>query len=303
MRPILPGSRGAAVEDVQRRLLVLGYDLGRTGVDGVFLGETRAAVVEFQGRHELSEDGIVGSETWAALVDATFTLGDRMLYLRLPYFHGNDVRSLQDALNSLGFSCGQADGIFGSFTERAVREFQRSNGQPRDGIVGPETVRSIEQLRHVWEGKSTIVPESATVASARLSEVLSRHAVAFLPRDEVAEDVATRSVNLALATDGGVLVRLADEGSCGDAGLLIELRSAESLQTSGSTDTAETPVVAFEGALRTTELAGRLAVAAEAASETDDSRIVVMLPETGAEERDRQRIAVKLLDALCRALA
>jgi hypothetical protein len=92
VRPILPGGRGAAVEDVQRRLLVLGYDLGRTGVDGVFLGQTREAVAAFQREHELSEDGIVGPETWAALVDSTFTLGDRMLYLRLPYFHGNDVQ-------------------------------------------------------------------------------------------------------------------------------------------------------------------------------------------------------------------
>lgn len=297
MRPILPGSRGPAVEDVQRRLLALGYDLGRTGVDGVFLGETRAAVIEFQGQHELSEDGIVGSETWAALVDATFTLGDRMLYLRLPYFHGNDVRSLQTALNSLGFSCGDADGIFGTFTERAVREFQRSDAQPRDGIVGPETVRAIAQLRHVWEGKSAAAPPTSTVMTARMVEVLSHHDIAFLPADEDAEDIATRVVNLALATDGKAGVRLADQGSHVAEGLVFELREGQRPRRD------DTPAVVFDVALPTSELAGRLAVAIEAASAAVDARVIVILPQTPSEERERQRSAVKLLDAVCIALA
>ena len=90
MKPILPGGRGPAVEDIQRRLLALGFDLGPTGVDGVFLGKTRDAVIAFQTGNGLSEDGVVGGETWAALVDATFKLGDRTLYLRLPHFHGRD---------------------------------------------------------------------------------------------------------------------------------------------------------------------------------------------------------------------
>src|SRR5574340_768330 len=93
VRPITQGDRGPAVEDVQKRLLVLGFDLGSTGVDGVFWGVTLAAVRAFQQERGLSEDGIVGDETWAALVDATFRLGDRLLYLRVPYFHGADVRA------------------------------------------------------------------------------------------------------------------------------------------------------------------------------------------------------------------
>ena len=95
MRPVRPGARGPAVEDIQRRLLALGYDLGRTGVDGVFLGLTADAVRSFQSVNGLSEDGVVGDETWSALVDAGFKLGDRMLYLRLPHFHGHDVLALQ----------------------------------------------------------------------------------------------------------------------------------------------------------------------------------------------------------------
>ncbi|MBW6469351.1 MAG: peptidoglycan-binding protein [Coriobacteriia bacterium] len=295
MKPILPGGRGAAVEDVQRRLLQLGYDLGPTGVDGVFFGHTRDAVIAFQREHELSEDGIVGPETWSTLVDSTFTLGDRMLYLRLPYFHGHDVRALQEALNSLGFSCGDADGIFGSYTERAVREFQRNSGQPGDGIVGPETVRSIQHLRHVWQGKSARSPETARVAPARISEVLTRHCVAFIARGGAAEDVASRTVNLALATDSAARVMLATDAAHPDADVVLDILSGESTHEAGP------PTVSLTTA-DTGDLAGRVAVAL-AVSRDESPRVArIVLPGLGADEHERQRIAVLLLDAVCLAL-
>lgn len=295
MKPILPGGRGAAVEDVQRRLLQLGYDLGPTGVDGVFFGHTREAVIAFQQKHELSEDGIVGPETWSALVDSTFTLGDRILYLRLPYFHGRDVRALQEALNSLGFSCGVADGIFGSFTERAVREFQRNSGQPGDGIVGLETVRSIQHLRHVWQGKSARSPETARVAPARISEVLTRNCVAFFARDSAAEDVASRTVNLALATDSTARVMLATDAAHPDVDVILEILSGESTEETGAPTVSVTTI-------DTPDLAARLTVALAVSRDESPCVARIVLPGLGVDEHERQRIAVLLLDAVCLAL-
>jgi murein L,D-transpeptidase YcbB/YkuD len=52
---------------------------------------------------------------------------------------GSEVRELQEKLNSLGFDCGVADGIFGKNTLKAVKEFQKSQGIKVDGIVGPQT--------------------------------------------------------------------------------------------------------------------------------------------------------------------
>ena len=46
---------------------------------------------------------------------------------------GDEVKTLQSKLNLL------ADGIFGSLTEEAVKEFQRANGLTVDGIVGAKT--------------------------------------------------------------------------------------------------------------------------------------------------------------------
>lgn len=53
------------------------------------------------------------------------------------------VMVLQDALNYLGYSTGNIDGIFGSKTRNAVVSFQRANNLSTDGIVGCNTWRRI----------------------------------------------------------------------------------------------------------------------------------------------------------------
>jgi len=152
--PIGLTDRGDAVADVQRRLCALGYSVGPSGVDGVFAEETRNAVSTFQSQRNLDETGVVDEDTWRSLVEATVKLGDRLLYLRTPFFHGDDVRELQERLNTLGFNCGAVDGIFGRMTERAVRDFQTNMGLPADGIVGEATLGAVRKLRNITDSKS-----------------------------------------------------------------------------------------------------------------------------------------------------
>lgn len=59
------GSRGEEVRKIQTRLRELGYDPG--SVDGVFGEKTRKAVIAFQRDNGLSQDGIAGPKTLAAL--------------------------------------------------------------------------------------------------------------------------------------------------------------------------------------------------------------------------------------------
>ncbi len=221
--PIERGSRGPAVEDVQKRLLRLGYDLGSSGVDGVFLGATLDAVRNFQRERRLAEDGVVGQETWSALVDATFALGDRLLYLRFPYLHGVDVQVLQGALNVLGFACGNPDGIFGAFTERAVREFQMNTGSPADGIVGPDTVRAVTRLRHVWLDKDPTSPVELAVAPARAAALLARVRIQVRCLDDTGRDVAERFANLAVATEPASTVFVCDAEADRTADVLLHV--------------------------------------------------------------------------------
>ena len=57
---------------------------------------------------------------------------------------GADVKTLQEALNDLGYSCGAADGIYGTKTIAAAKAFQADNGLTPDGVVGSKTWAAIE---------------------------------------------------------------------------------------------------------------------------------------------------------------
>lgn len=298
MKPVRPGDRGPAVEDIQRRLLALGYDLGPTGVDGVFLGMTREAVGSFQLAHGLGEDGLVGDATWSALVDATFTLGDRMLYLRLPHFHGADVRSLQEALNALGFACGLTDGIFGAFTESALREFQINSGLGVDGIVGDDTVAALVNLRHVWEGKDTRTHSAARTATARSCSALARHEVVLVVGDHIGAEIADRLLNLAFASTESARVSVAQEpvaAAAATARVVLHLVGDGTARACPGV-----PLVHLESA-DDAAMATRLAAALSSAR---GPRLRVTIDLSGAEESEHyvQRAAVLLLDAVCAAL-
>ncbi len=138
------GSVGPEVEDIQRRLgdlgFMAGYDLG------VFDASTLAAVRAFQQHRGLPADGIVGADTWGALVGASYRLGDRLLYERRPTLRGDDVRDLQRRISRLGFDAGYDDGIYGAQTVEAVRDFQLNAGLVVDGMAGPATTHALCRL-------------------------------------------------------------------------------------------------------------------------------------------------------------
>lgn len=102
-------------------------------VDGIFGSNTEKAVRTFQQNNGLSVDGIVGQNTWRTL-------------LNLPPYpllrRGNSgayVTFLQQLLESYLISVGTIDGIFGSRTENAVRQFQQDNNLSVDDLVGNNT--------------------------------------------------------------------------------------------------------------------------------------------------------------------
>ena len=59
---IKKGSTGNPVRRAQKRLTLGGYDTG--GVDGIFGAKTETAVKRFQKDRGLTQDGIVGPNTW-----------------------------------------------------------------------------------------------------------------------------------------------------------------------------------------------------------------------------------------------
>ena len=141
--PIKIGDRGEAVSDIHRRLRLAGFQIEDSDE---FAAATQDAVGRFQLTEGLPENGTVDRPTWAALIEATRSLGDRPLYLRQPMLRGQDVVDLQHMLGKLGFDAGRADGFFGSQTAQAVLRFQQNTALNDDGICGPATVKMLSQV-------------------------------------------------------------------------------------------------------------------------------------------------------------
>ncbi len=157
MRLYRHGDSGRPVRDIQDRLFALGFKCG-DDARGEFDKGTFDAVTAFQKQRGLSPDGIVGPDTWRTLWEASYRLGDRLLWHRRPMMRGDDVAELQRRLNSLGFDAGKVDGIFGPDTRRAVSEFQENRGMAEDGIAGPVLVAELGLVSHASHktGRETV---------------------------------------------------------------------------------------------------------------------------------------------------
>lgn len=121
--PQLPTLRryyeGPSVRILQMNLYGLNFNYNGLKITGVFDSLTEEIVKDFQAEHKLTPDGIVGPATWGVLLE--------------------EVRRVQNKLNSVDFNAGAADGIFGPRTTNAVTRFQSVNGLAMTGTVTPRT--------------------------------------------------------------------------------------------------------------------------------------------------------------------
>lgn len=157
------GDHGAGVNDVRSCLQVLGLLTVETPapIHTTFDSVLETAVRCFQQGRGLIVDGIVGTETCAALRSARWRLGDRRLSRVDASTTGDDVAALQEWLLEMGYDVGRPDGVFGSRTEAALITFQREVGVRPDGICGPGTVEALGKLgRRVVGGRPLLMREN-----------------------------------------------------------------------------------------------------------------------------------------------
>ena len=293
--------KGPAVEDVQARLALVGH-LTESQVTGEFDEATAEALADFCVNVGLAASREVTAKVWAALVDASYNMGDRTLYLRMPFFHGNDVLELQQALGALGFLRGPKDAIFGAHTEWALRKFQMNMGLPSDGIAGAYTYAALRNLHHSWEGKgSSHAP--ANRGFARAADVLERNAMCLFGTCEFSRSVASRMSNLALATNPASKIVSAESLSVAPYEGMMLVQVAVPGDACAAAGDGDVPRVSYD---EEETLSVRLAAAIEVAREREVPRLVVELPgtvwESAGADRSAQHFAITLLDAFCAAL-
>ena len=142
-KPLLQlGARGEAVRELQVLLTNLSVYIGT--IDGIFGRDVKSAVIAYQHRVFLVEDGIVGPLTWQAL----YAGGPVNMPILQQGSKGKTVLTLQRLLNITKDYLGAIDGDFGSGTKAAVQAFQKRSGLVADGIVGDRTWNALSKIPH-----------------------------------------------------------------------------------------------------------------------------------------------------------
>ncbi|WLR61292.1 C40 family peptidase [Guptibacillus hwajinpoensis] len=164
-RTLYNGMSNSDVTQLQNELDNKGY-FDYHKATGYFGNITEDGVRDFQRSAGISVDGVVGPQTVSALTgstssksssssntySSTLRYGDR----------GQSVTNLQSQLKSKGYYNYSVDGIYGSITQQAVRNFQSANGLSVDGIAGSNTFAALN-------GSSVSSSSSSQVKSASTS--------------------------------------------------------------------------------------------------------------------------------------
>ena len=159
LQTLKTGSTGDLVSALQTRLKALGYYTG--AVDGQYGNGTAQAVMKFQRANGLHADGVAGEQTLSKLyteaaVVSAFTATPKPAATPAPSStaaainatllqrgdSGAAVKAMQQRLVALGYLAA-ADGIYGSLTYNAVKNFQKKNGLTADGVAGKMTLNRL----------------------------------------------------------------------------------------------------------------------------------------------------------------
>lgn len=101
------GDTGEDVRELQEWLVKLGYNVGSKGPDGDFGSKTYAAVIDFQRKNDLDDDGIVGPLTKKAIKEAVDKMNENVIIPEeeeLKLEPGTEVMLTKDAVFTNGKS-------------------------------------------------------------------------------------------------------------------------------------------------------------------------------------------------------
>nr|WP_308508741.1 peptidoglycan-binding protein [uncultured Stomatobaculum sp.] len=136
------GRLSAEIKPLQEALRNKGYSC-RT--DGVVDTACYQAVLDFQRKHALSADGMIGKGTKTLLFGDANAGGTLSAVLR-EGSSGSLTRYLQQLLAEQNYAV-TVDGVFGAEMKRAVENFQQKHGLTSDGIFGAQSWKKLFEVR------------------------------------------------------------------------------------------------------------------------------------------------------------
>lgn len=163
------GTQNEQVKTLQQSLKKAGYFTGP--ITGYYGDITIAAVKKFQMDKNITPTGIVGPITMAAMENLGYInkmkinnrkrpssppfgaittkkndslINDQSTRIELCK-SGNDVAEIQAKLRTLGYYRAPITGFFGRVTETAVKRFQQDYSLEVDGVVGPQTLATLNK--------------------------------------------------------------------------------------------------------------------------------------------------------------
>lgn len=107
-----------------------------------------------------------------AINNSTYIVNDGGSTKNLRYGStGNDVKQLQKQLQAAGYDVGKsgADGVYGSATANAVKQFQKDNGLAVDGIAGGNTKSALIKSSSSSSNPHYVLAADAAVTGAKIA--------------------------------------------------------------------------------------------------------------------------------------
>ena len=169
------GSRGEEVLKMQKYLNSIRNrypTIPRLTEDGIYGNGTAAAVREFQRIFGLTQDGVIGMNTWAKIIQQYNNVAPigtvAMEYIK----SSNDIITVQEYLNTLAREYStplvKVDGDFGANTQKAVKEFQSLFGLEANGVVGEETWNALRDAYWNITNRGAIISSFGKVLVSKM---------------------------------------------------------------------------------------------------------------------------------------